>query len=145
MLHAVNNLHALAHALHACPEDTISCLSHCATAVCHRNPHPLDDCEQFTTRTIFGLRQAFGDANVIATNNKTAGKIIGPVIIPVVVLDGQTNKTGMDTAQPAYSQCQHMQHVHGLGLCDLPPPGEAEGLGTTLLYRTVVLSVADAS
>lgn len=57
------------------------------------NPAPLDTCEQYTTKTVFGLKQAFGDRQVLATNNKTAGRIIGPVNITVVVQDGQSNRT----------------------------------------------------
>jgi hypothetical protein len=73
----------------------------------YRNPHPLDNCEEFTTRTIFGLRQAYGSSSIIATANKTACKLIGPVTIPVLVLDGQTNQTGR-----AVSQVQHHLNLH---------------------------------
>jgi hypothetical protein len=58
------------------------------------NPEPLDTCEQFTTKTVFGFKQAFGDGNVTATANRTAGRIVGPVNITVEVLDAKDNRTG---------------------------------------------------
>lgn len=58
------------------------------------NPEPLDSCEQFTTKTVFGFQQAFGANNVTATANRTAGRIIGPVNITVLVLDASDNRTG---------------------------------------------------
>lgn len=58
------------------------------------NPEPQDSCEQFTTKTVFGYQQAFGAGNVTATANRTAGRIIGPVNITVLVLDARDNSTG---------------------------------------------------
>lgn len=58
------------------------------------NPEPLDSCQEFTTKTVYGFKQAFGENNVTTTANSTAGRIIGPVNITVLVSDASDNRLG---------------------------------------------------
>jgi hypothetical protein len=57
------------------------------------NPSPLDTCEQYNTKAVFALNQAF-NGNVMSVN-KTGGKLIGPLNITVLVIDAKTNTTGV--------------------------------------------------
>lgn len=57
------------------------------------NPSPLDTCEQYNNKTMFGLAQAFNSSNVVSVN-KTGGKLLGPINITVLVVDGKSNTSG---------------------------------------------------
>jgi hypothetical protein len=58
------------------------------------NPSPLDTCEQYNSKAVFGLQQAFNESNVISVN-KTGGMLIGPLNITVLVIDAKSNTTGV--------------------------------------------------
>jgi hypothetical protein len=62
-------------------------------SVSYVNPSPLDSCEQYTAKAMFGLRQAYGTDNVVVVNG-TAGRLVGPINIPVIVTDVRNNRTG---------------------------------------------------
>jgi hypothetical protein len=72
-------------------------------SVSYVNPSPLDNCEQYTAKAMFGLRQAYGVDNVVVVNG-TAGRLVGPITIPVLVTDTRTNRTG-ETSQPCRLTC----------------------------------------
>jgi hypothetical protein len=61
-------------------------------SVAYLNPSPLDNCQQYNSKALFGLRQAYGPDNVTAVN-ATGGNILGPVNITVLVSNASSNAT----------------------------------------------------
>lgn len=61
-------------------------------SVAYVNFAPLDNCEQYTKKAVFGLQQAYGEANTTLLN-ATALRINGPINTTVVVNNGSTNAT----------------------------------------------------
>lgn len=63
------------------------------------DPSSVDTPEQYTAKVVFGLRQQYGSSNITEVNS-TAATVVGPLRIPVLVLNGSTNdsRTGEDNA-----------------------------------------------
>lgn len=111
---------------HACCSGTMLWCWQCeATCACvqvylinvtasYFNPSPLDTCEQYNSKVVFGLRQAYNESNVVMVN-KTGGKLIGPINITVAVIDGKSNASGA-----TQSLCWQLQ---GSACCRAVSPG----------------------
>jgi hypothetical protein len=62
--------------------------------VAYVNPNSArDTCEQYNSKVVFGLRQAWGQDNVTLLN-ASASNVVGPVGITVAVINNATNRTG---------------------------------------------------
>lgn len=66
--------------------------------IMYENPSLLDTCEQYNQKVLYGLQQQYGSRS-IAVINDTAGRLIGPITIPVLALDGRHDgTTGTDNS-----------------------------------------------
>lgn len=61
--------------------------------IAYNDPSVLDTCEQYNQKVLYGLQQQYGAGN-ISVVNATAGRLVGPITIPVLVLDGSRNNSG---------------------------------------------------
>lgn len=76
-------------------------------SVSYVNPSQVDTCEQYTSKMVSGLKQAYNDSNAISVG-KNAGKLTGPLVIIVGVTDANTNTSG------AGSNCKTVLLLHAI-------------------------------
>eukprot|EP00775_Hariotina_reticulata_P004708 gene4708-4959_t len=76
------------------PNGTVTMIN---VVVNYLNPTELDTCLQYTSRVVFGMRQVFGNAQVVTTS-EAAAKVLGPVVIPLTVINASkpANSTPAD-------------------------------------------------
>lgn len=65
--------------------------------IAYQNPSKFDTCEQYNHKVLYGLQQQYGLRNVSLVN-ATAGRLVGPISMPVLVLDGRLNITSVAAA-----------------------------------------------
>eukprot|EP00879_Flechtneria_rotunda_P007950 GHRR01008329.1.p1 GENE.GHRR01008329.1~~GHRR01008329.1.p1 ORF type:complete len:1448 (+),score=551.05 GHRR01008329.1:1287-5630(+) len=56
----------------------------------YEDPSDVDNCEQYNAKVVFGLKQQYG-LRAVQQVNETAGRVAGPINIPVLVLNGSQN------------------------------------------------------